>query len=122
MSERTKLVIEAKNFSLLPETEFFNTIGQNRTFSTNKNGDPKATVKMYFYLWCNGVSTLWVNDATTLKSTRPMPVTRMAKMAKKSRIINTKVPILPNILSISSPITTLLHIANLFLLTAISAA
>jgi hypothetical protein len=31
MPGRTKLVIEAKNFSLLPEAEFFNTIGQNQT-------------------------------------------------------------------------------------------
>jgi hypothetical protein len=33
ISERIKQVIEAENFSLLPETEFFNNIGQTATFS-----------------------------------------------------------------------------------------
>jgi hypothetical protein len=32
MPERIKLAIEAKIFSLLPETEFFNRIGRNETF------------------------------------------------------------------------------------------
>ena len=33
MPERTKPVIEAKNYSLLPETEFFNTIGRKYAFN-----------------------------------------------------------------------------------------
>ena len=33
ISERTKLVIEAKIFPLLPDTEFFNTIGRSRYYN-----------------------------------------------------------------------------------------
>ena len=48
MSERTKLVIEAKNFPRLLETEFFNTIGRLPSFSQilYKNF-------MYFRVWGN---------------------------------------------------------------------
>jgi len=42
MSERTKLVIEAKNFPRLLETEFFNTIGHKETFKNDSLELPRG--------------------------------------------------------------------------------
>ena len=51
MPENIKLVIGAKNFSVQSEAGFFNRIGQQQTFNTNKNGDPEAAVNDSLTLW-----------------------------------------------------------------------
>jgi hypothetical protein len=54
ISERIKQVIEAENFSLLPETEFFNNIDPKATFENNRHCQFPSIILFLFYTECYG--------------------------------------------------------------------